>query len=377
MKKLLLLIIALVSFSTADAQITKKVKKFFKYSTVYGVAGQSQPQTDPARSYFVDQQGELFDITPDAEPNYSYGFGIRKVARFDYENKPNAFYDGTEIQTGLSSNVGAVQGWEYKFQWEWARQFGNEYTKEDIFLRYLGKNYIFKVEQLQDGLADLDYRAVDIRWRKPIGKKLNFSIGAAFRTHRPYGYNPIRDYLDDEFIDDNGNTRTRYWWELAYEYGYQDNGYGIDLDFDGENDEIDYYWTNSDGERVSDTDLDFRTNVFGGIVNDYNRSQISLIDDLGTISPVIGLDFYHYSNDGNNWVHAWTSVMPYHKQIMGDEDFSYQLWNDGKQWTDFTLGAMTGWKITKKLGIFAEVNYLQYWDRQVYVAKAGLNFQFR
>ena len=49
------------------------------------------------------------------------------------------------------------------------------------------------------------------------------------------------------------------------------------------------------------------------------------------------------------------------------------------QWTDFTLGAMTGWKITKKLGVFAEVNYLQYWDRQVFTAKslAGLNFQFR
>ena len=39
MKKYLLLIIALVSFSTADAQITKNIKKFFKYSTIYGVAG--------------------------------------------------------------------------------------------------------------------------------------------------------------------------------------------------------------------------------------------------------------------------------------------------------------------------------------------------
>ena len=40
MKKYLLLIIALVSFSTADAQITKNIKKFFKYSTIYGVAGE-------------------------------------------------------------------------------------------------------------------------------------------------------------------------------------------------------------------------------------------------------------------------------------------------------------------------------------------------
>ena len=61
---------------------------------------------------------------------------------------------------------------------------------------------------------------------------------------------------------------------------------------------------------------------------------------------------------------------------MGDTDFL--LWQDllvkekMTQWTDFTIGAMTGWKITKKLGIFAEMNYLQYWDRQVFTAKAGL-----
>jgi len=326
MKKLLLLIIALVSFSTADAQITKKVKKFFKYSTFYGVAGQSQPQT-------------------------------------------NAFYDGTEIQTGLSSNIGAVKGWEYKFQWEWARQFGNEYTREDIFLRYLGDNFIFKLEQMQDGLADLDYRAVDLRWRKPIGKKLNLSIGAAFRTHRPYGYLPIADYLDDN-----------PWWQLAYDNGYNDNYYGIDYDNDGELDNFDFFWNDENGERVSDTDLDFRTNVFGGIVNDFNRERLIQIEDLGTISPVIGLDFYHYSQDGNNWAHIYTSVMPYHQQVMGNKDFSYgKFISEGEdaQWTDFTIGSMTGWKITKKLGVFAEMNYLQYWDRQVFTAKAGLNFQFR
>ena len=395
MKKYLLLIIALVSFSIMNAQEiqTEKpfntetseqykkgkkgidfkkifnVKKFFKYSTIYGIAGEAQPQTSTQKTYYVDQGGELYDITPDAETNYSYGFGIRKVARFDYENKPNAFYDGTEIQTGLSSNVGAVQGWEYKFQWEWARQFGNEYTKEDLFIRHLGKHHIFKLEQLQDGLADLDYRAVDLRWRKAIGSKLNLSVGAAFRTHRPYGYLPIADYLDDN-----------PWWQLAYDEGFVDNFYGIDYDNDGELDNFDYYWTNPEGERVSDTDLDFRNNIFGGLVNDFNRQGIALVEDLGTISAVIGLDFYHYSNDGSNWVHVWGSVLPYHKHVMGEELFSYgKFINEGEdaQWVDYTAGIMTGWKITKRLGIFAEMNYLQYWDRQVFTAKGGINFQFR
>jgi len=65
---------------------------------------------------------------------------------------------------------------------------------------------------------------------------------------------------------------------------------------------------------------------------------------------------------------------------MGEELFSYgKFINEGEdaQWVDYTAGIMTGWKITKRLGIFAEMNYLQYWDRQVFTAKGGINFQFR
>ena len=114
------------------------------------------------------------------------------------------------------------------------------------------------------------------------------------------------------------------------------------------------------------------------IVNDFNRSELAKISDLGTISPVIGLDFYHYKKD--NWVHAWASVMPLHKQVQGDERYSfgpYATQGQGTQWTDISLGAVTGWKITKRFGIFAEMNYVRYWDREVLAAKAGLNYQFR
>lgn len=367
MKKLLYLLIALVSFNTADAQITKEVKKFFKYSTIYGVAGESQPYTNPNKSYYVTQGGDVTDVTPEQNTNYSYGFGIRKVARFDYENKPNAFYDGTEVQQGLNSTVGAVNGWEYKFQWEWARQFEIEYQKEDLFLRYLGKHYIVKLESYNDGLADLEYKSVDVRWRKAIGKKLNISIGAAFRTHRPYGVLPIRDYLEDN-----------PWWQLAFDNGYDDIYYGIDYDNDGELDNYDWYWNDADGTRVADTDEGFRQNIYGGIVNEYNRSEIAKIDDLGTISPVIGLDFYHYKED--NWIHAWASVMPWHKHIMGEEQYSFGPFatqGEGTQWTDISLGAVTGWKISKRLGIFAEASYKRYWDREVLASKIGLNYQFR
>ena len=192
MKKFLLLILALVTFQVADAQDDKKklidIGKFFKYSTFYGVGQISQPLQSSERYYFVNQDNQVIDVTPERKANYSYGIGIRKVARFDYERKPGVFYDGKEQQQGFYTTVGAVSGWEYKFEYTWNRQFGNEFTNQDLYLRYLGKNFVTKIEYKNDGFVDLEYNSVDLRWSKPIGKKLKLTIGAVAISHRPYGY---------------------------------------------------------------------------------------------------------------------------------------------------------------------------------------------
>ena len=385
MRKYLLLLLALVSFSIADAQEQPKKKlidigQFFKYSTFYGVGQISQPIQSSERFYYVDADNAVIDVTPERKANYSYGLGIRKVARFDYERKPGVFYDGKEQQQGFYTTVGAVSGWEYKFEYTWNRQFGNEFTNQDLYLRYLGKNWVAKLESKNDGFVELEYNSVDLRWRKPIGKKLNLTVGAVARSHRPYGYEPIRDYLETPFIDEFGNERLRQWWELAYEYGFQDNAYGVDVDFDGTIDYVDYYWLAPNGQRIADTDQDFRANRYGPmVVGPYNREQLALIDDQGTLSAVIGLDFYHYEK--NNWLHFSFSALPYHMQLFGDEDYGYALYNgDGVAdygWFDYQAGLVTGWKISKNLGIYIEGNYQKFWDRKVYSAKAGLNYQFR
>ena len=385
MKKFLLLILALATFQFAEAQEQPKKKlidigKFFKYSTFYGVGQISQPIQSSERFYYVDADNAVIDVTPERKANYSYGLGIRKVARFDYERKPGVFYDGKEQQQGFYTTVGAVSGWEYKFEYTWNRQFGNEFNNQDLYLRYLGKNWVAKLESKNDGFVELEYNSVDLRWRKPIGKKLNLTVGAVARSHRPYGYEPIRDYLETPFIDEFGNERLRQWWELAYEYGFQDNAYGVDADFDGTIDYVDYYWLDPNGRRIADTDQDFRANRYGPlVVGPYNREQLALIDDQGTLSAVIGLDFYHYEK--SNWLHISISALPYHWQLFGDEDFGYALYNgDGVadySWFDYQAGLITGWKISKNLGIYIEGNYQKFWDRKVYSAKAGLNFQFR
>ena len=38
--------------------------------------------------------------------DYSAAFGIRKIARFGYENKANTFYNGTESSYGDAATIG-------------------------------------------------------------------------------------------------------------------------------------------------------------------------------------------------------------------------------------------------------------------------------
>jgi len=214
----------------------------------------------------------------------------------------------------------------------------------------------------QNGLINLDYKSADLRFRVPLFKKFSLSIGGAVRTHLPYGYNPIDDYLS-----------LYNWWDLAYDYGFMDHYYGIDYDNDGLTDDADWWWSNAEGNRVADTDLDFRRNDFTNIVNDYNKRELDAIGTLGTLSGVVGLDFYHYRD--NFWLHSWTSVYPKHKHIHGDEEFSYETFIGSDDWIDYNVGLITGWNVTKKLGVFVEYEKTRFWDKNLVYMKAGLNIK--
>jgi hypothetical protein len=157
--------------------------------------------------------------------------------------------------------------------------------------------------------------------------------------------------------------------------GYEDIYYGIDYDNDDEVDNFDWYWLDPDGNKVADTDLDFRKYIYGDIVNAYNAEQLAGIGALGSLSAIIGIDYYHYSEDF--WIHSWASMLPWHKHIIGDHMFSYKQFTDGNQWTDFTFGGVLGYKIGLRWGIFAEGEYMKYWNREIFQIKAGVNYQFR
>ena len=392
MKKILLCLLLLVS-SQIKAQnfINSLYEDFLKYGTIYGAGEIRNSVEAPYPTYVVrtNENGSLYDI-PRVEDNtikypfdYRYGFGIRKLARFDYERKPRNYYDGTEDQLVFTAPSSAIQGLEYQFHKEWERWMGREFDNSRYFLKHTGKYHIVKAESREVGRINLKYQSAETRARLPIGKKFSISAGAIFRTHdRPYGYNPIEIWLNE--TDDTGNVLNP-WYTLGYQYGYDDVFYTQTTE-NGDT-TSDWCWVDPDGNEVAHSDLAFRENVFPSLMNRYNNEIWSQLERFGEIAPIIGFDFYHY--ESKFWLHAYANwILPYHHYIMGDEDFSYlhrDNWGkgghnnllEGKQWSDYNFGANLGWKVGKNLGIFVEGEYSKMWDSQLYQTTFGLNYTFR
>ncbi len=369
---------------------------FLKYGTVYGAGEIRNSVVASSPSYFVrtNQDGSLYSIpdvvdnTPSFPFDYRYGFGIRKLARFDYERKPKNYYDGTEQQLAFTAPTSAVTGFEYQFHLEKERWQGREFNNHRFFLKHTGKHHIVKAESREVGRINLKYQSAEARARLPIGNKFSISAGAIFRTHdRPYGYNPIEIWLNE--TNDSGFP-TNYWYELGYEYGYNDIFYEQTSTDPNTGEEVttqDWCWVDSNGVEVAHSDLDFRETIFPNLMNRYNNEIWSQLDRFGEVAPIIGFDFYHYKN--NFWLHAYGNyILPYHKYVMGDEEVSYlnrNNWAKGgfvqdsdlEQWSDYSFGASFGWKVGKNLGVFVEGEYSKMWDSKLYQSTFGLNYTFR
>ena len=134
----------------------------------------------------------------------------------------------------------------------------------------------------------------EVRGRLPIGEKFSLSGQSLGLTNIAYGYNPFEVWVNE--LDENGDIINR-WYHLGYENGYTDQWYQQTwTDENGEDQsDWDYFWLDPEGNRVIDSDLEFRDGVFRDLINDFNNSLWDDIGDFGLISPVIGFDFYHYT----------------------------------------------------------------------------------
>ena len=389
MKKLILLIAVLFSFNVQSQFLKGLYDDFLKYGTVYAAGNVGNAKLEQAKYFVRTNPDNLYDIprvvdqTTYHPNNYRFGVGLRKLARFGYESKPN-FYNGTENNVGLSAPTAAVKGLEYLLHWEKQRVDGNEFDNRRLFVRHTGKYHIGKFESRESGNVGFEYMSGEVRARLPIGNKLSISAGIIYRTHqKAYGYNPIEIWLNE--TDADGNA-LHPWWTLGYEYGF------VDELIEHKNlntNEIMYHWCWRDpqGNIVAYTDEDFRDRVYGSLMNRFNQEAWAELDPFAEIAPIVGFDFYHYKN--NFWLHAYGNwIMPHHSYVEGNEDFSYlhrNSWgkgghNDllgGEQWDDYQAGLMFGWKVTKSIGIFIEGEYTKFWDSEIFNSNFGINITFR
>jgi len=397
MRQILLALCILITFNISSQEKEKGkffknvYKELFKYSTIY-VAGDMQNPKEEAKDYFVrtNPDGGLYDIpvvvdgTNYHEFDYRYGFGIRKLARYDYEVKGKQYYDGTENNVGLSATNSPVKGLEYVFHWEKERERDELYNNHRYFLKHSGKYHMVKVESRKQGKIDFNYQSAEVRAKLPIGKEFSLSAGVMYRTHeRPYGYNPVEIWLNE--TNEFGNA-VNPWYTLGFLYGYTDHFATINVDGGTI---YDWYWEDADGNVVAHTDLEFRETVFTNLMNRYNNEIWAELDAFGVLSPVVGFDWYHYKN--SFWMHVYGSYLPpYHKYIQGDENFSYLNRNnqgvdgptiDGEegyeQWEDYQTGLVFGWKLSKSIGVFFEGEYTKFWDSEIYNSSVGLNITLR
>jgi len=351
MKQLLIifLILPTVLLSQKEpSKFSKNFKKLVKYSTFYGAVTGGNSVSDVDVFSVTDGLETFIEKTPF---DYSIALGIRKIARFGYENRTNVFFDGTEKTYGDAATIGKINGFEFLFEADWTRQQGKVFFNQDYFLRYVANRWIAKVEYVQDGLADIEYFESSERFRQKVGDKLSFNIGAVQRISEPYGYNPLGKWLLP-----NGSL---HYTQLALEEGYS-------IEFDG-NGGVTYL--DPEGAVAAENTQVWEAVVVPTILAEYTEEERSALPPQWNHSLVIGFDFYHYTK--NFWLHSWANLMPLHLKTEGE--YSYHNFNNG-QWIDYSGGLIFGYKLNKSLGMFLEGKYNKYWNRSWHNFSVGVNY---
>ena len=307
------------------------------------------------------------------EDDYKYTFGIRKIALFPYQVKSN-FYKGNEKQLSDNALFGAADGLEYLFSASSIRNQGHEYTDEEYWLKWSNDKFVTKFKYLDKGSRDLQFASVDARYKIALGPAF-LSIGGNVMGHPIYGHPAYNDY-------------NLPWWELAYEYGYEDflvplndlneNGeidsYYVWIETDPEtlegywilyNEGADYYWEDPDGNPVAYSDAEFHEYHMPGVIAEYNEDNKEK-QWQSEISLVVGLDFY-LGND-KYYSHIWVNAFP---STVGLTEKSY----DGSG-IQYDVGTLVGVNLGEHIGVFIEGISLNYYGREEYNISTGVNWRF-
>ena len=348
MKKILLIFLLVPCLSFGQT-LKETVKKTFKFSTFYAAVNGGSSLSDV--NTFSVNTGQLVSGVQQTPFDYSINLGIRKIARFQYENRANTFYNGTENTYSDAANIGKIKGFEFLFEGDLRRVQGKNYVDQHHFLRYVADDWIAKVEYLQDGFADIKFFEASQRYKYNVSNKFSVNVGAAQRLAEPYGYDPLAEWLLN-----NGNIHYTY---LAIQEGYT-------VDFSDPN-MITY--SNPNGDIVATNTEVWEALIIPDVLANYDERKRNEQGYKMEYSMVLGFDYYHYSKEF--WIHTWGNVMPYH--VNTKNEYYYHNYQGG-QWVDYSGGLIFGHKFNKHLGVFAEGKYNKYWNRKWHNFSVGVNY---
>ena len=348
MKKILLIFLLVPCLSFGQT-LKETIKKTLKFSTFYAAVNGGNSLSDV--NTFSVNTGQLISGVDKTPFDYSINLGIRKIARFQYENKANAFYNGTENTYSDAANIGKIKGFEFLFEGDLRRVQGKNYVDQHHFLRYVADDWIAKVEYLQDGFADIKFFEASQRYKYNVSNKFSVNVGAAQRLAEPYGYDPLAEWLLN-----NGNIHYTY---LAIQEGYT-------VDFSNPN-MITYL--NPSGNIVATNTEVWEALIIPEVLANYDERKRNEQGYKMEYSMVLGFDYYHYSKEF--WIHTWGNVMPFH--VNTNNEYSYHNYQGG-QWVDYSGGLIFGHKFNKHLGVFAEGKYNKYWNRKWHNFSIGVNY---
>ena len=328
----------------------------FNNSTIYSSASMATPYIN-----------DVLNV----EDDYKYTFGIRKIALFPYQVKSN-FYKGDEKQLSDNALFGAVDGLEYLFSASSVRNQGHEFIDQEYWLKWSNNKFVTKFKYLYKGSRDLQFASADARYKLALGQVF-ISLGANFMAHPIYGHPAYNDY-------------DGFWFELAWDYGYEDFEVPtFDLNENGEIDsyyvwiETDeyteegywvyytegttYYWEDPNGNAVAYSDAEFHQYHMPHIIAQYNEDN-KVKEWQAEASIVIGLDFY-LGND-KYYSHTWVNAFP---STVGLTEKSY----DGDD-IQYDVGTLVGVNLGEHIGVFIEGSTLNYYGREEYNISTGVNW---
>ena len=334
---------------------------FFDNATFYGSASMGTPSV--AQSQVIQDE------------DYKYNFGIRKIALFPYQSR-SRYYKGDEESLSDKAIVGAVDGWEYLFKYSKVRNRGNEYKDGEVWVKWSNEKFVSKFKYVNKESRDLEFAEMDFRYRKHFWI-IDYTTGFTVKGHPVYGHPAIEDY-------------DGYWWDLAYQYGYEDylvplndmngNGeiddYWVWIETDPETldgywtyyyEDADYYWEDADSNAVAYSDSEFLQYHYPKVIKLYNEDNKEK-EWQAELYAVIGFDVLMGSRESKFYSHLWVNIFPY----------TYKLTNKAYEGKDrqYDVGLLLGTDIGEHIGVFIEGTKTSFYGKEEKHITTGLNWRF-